>query len=416
MSIDSALPAHEIDPRNVGRRIAEARKARGMTQEEVAQFLACSRPTYVAIEKGDRAAKPDEIVRLAGFLGRGVNELVRPGEPVAALEPHLRAVADKMGAGARPLAGLNKAIEQLQALAEDYRELERLRNAPLRPSYPPEVLLNPRIDPVEQAEVVANQERNRLGLGDQPVLSLRSTLEWDVGLRIFYSPELPSNIAGMYAYTADLGACILVNRKYPPERRRVSMLHEYGHFLLGVDRYRPGIDYLTLTGRKPANERFAEAFALCFLMPAASVRQRFQAVLASSGDFQVADLCRLKHHYFVSLQAMTLRVEQLGLIPKGTWDHLSESQFAPRKAEAVLGLPSRSESDAIVPERYRYLAVHAYERGDIGDAELAHYLRLDLASARAIVAQTLTCDELEPSGEGRTMTMNFPASLLGDGR
>ena len=264
----------DIDPRVLGQRIAEARKARGKTQEEVAEFLGYSRPTYIAIEKGERPAKPDEIIKLASFFGRKVNELVRPGEPVTDLQPHLRAVADKMKPADR--TGLNAAIDQLQALAEDYRELERIMNAPLRPSYPPEVMLNPRIDPAEQAEVVAEQERKRLGLGDQPVIDLRNTLEWDVGLRIFYTGDLPSNIAGMYAYSAELGACILINRKHPPERRRVSMLHEYGHFLLSTDRYKPGIDYLTIPGRKPANERFAEAFALSFLMPATSVRQQFQ--------------------------------------------------------------------------------------------------------------------------------------------
>ena len=137
-------------------------------------------------------------------------------------------------------------------------------------------------------------------------------LEWDVGLRIFYTGDLPSNIAGMYAYSAELGACVLINRCHPPERRRVSMLHEYGHLLLSTDRYRPGIDYLAMPGRKPANERFAEAFALCFLMPATSVRQRFHGILTSSGDFQVADLCRLKHHYFVSLEAMTLAARATG--------------------------------------------------------------------------------------------------------
>ena len=73
----------------------------------------------------------------------------------------------------------------------------RLRNAPLRPSYPPEVVLNLKIDPTEQAEVASEQERKRLGLGDQPVIYLRSTLEWDVGLRIFYTHDLPSTIAGM---------------------------------------------------------------------------------------------------------------------------------------------------------------------------------------------------------------------------
>ncbi len=408
------MPPVNIDPRVLGQRIIEARKARGKTQEEVAAFLGYSRPTYIAIEKGERPARPDEIIKLASFFGRQVNELVRPGEPVTDMQPHLRAVADRLKPADR--TGLDAAIGDLQALAEDYRELERIMNAPLRPSYPPEVTLNPRIDPTEQAEVAAEQERKRLGLGDQPVISLRNTLERHVGLRIFYSGELPTDIAGMYAYSGELGGCILINRKHPPERRRVSMLHEYGHFLLSSDRYKPGIDYLPITGRKPANERFAEAFALSFLMPAASVREEFQKTVATTGDFQVADLCRMKHYYFVSLEAMTLRVEQLGLIPRGTWEHLKESRFAPRKAEAMLGLPTPPINDHTVPERYRYLAVQAYERGDIGDTDLAHYLRCDVVRAREIVQATLTSRELTPSGEPQSLKLDFPMSLLGENR
>ena len=87
--------SERIDPRILGRRLAEARKARGLTQEEAAQHLGCSRPTLIAIEKGERPAKPAEIVKLAAFYGRQVHELVRAGEPVAAdLQPHLRAVAE----------------------------------------------------------------------------------------------------------------------------------------------------------------------------------------------------------------------------------------------------------------------------------------------------------------------------------
>src|SRR5712671_3287105 len=85
-----------INPRILGRRIAEARKARGKTQEEVAAFLECSRPTYIAIEKGNRTAKSDEIIKLASFLGWKVHELVRPTEPVVDLQPHLRAAAEKL--------------------------------------------------------------------------------------------------------------------------------------------------------------------------------------------------------------------------------------------------------------------------------------------------------------------------------
>ncbi len=85
-----------IDPRVLGLRIAEARKARGKTQKEVADHIECSRPTYIAIEKGERQASADEITKIAKFLGRKVHELVRSGEPVTELQPHLRAVAGKM--------------------------------------------------------------------------------------------------------------------------------------------------------------------------------------------------------------------------------------------------------------------------------------------------------------------------------
>ena len=138
--------------------------------------------------------------------------------------------------------------------------------------------------------------------------------------------------------------------------------------------------------------------------------------MATTGDFQVADLCRMKHFYFVSLEAMTLRVEQLGLIPKGSWEHLKASGFAPRKADAMLGLPSHPIDDSIVPERYRLLAVHGYQRDEIGDSDLAHYLRCDVVTAREIVARTLTSREVESSGEERSVTMDFPLSLLSETR
>ena len=398
-----------LDPRILGQRIAEARKARGKTQEEVAEFLGCSRPTYIAVEKGDRLAKTDEILKLAPFLGKKVNELVRPTEPVVDLQPHLRAVAEKMKGTDE--AALQAAIGELQQLAEDYRDLERMMNAPLRFNYPPEVPLDGRIDAVQLAESIAIQERRRLGLGDQPVMSLRSTLEWDVGLRIFYSSELPSAIAGMYAYTADLGCCILVNRKHPAERRRVSMLHEYGHLI--VDRYKPGIDYLKMSGRKPANERFAESFALSFLMPASSVRQRFHDIVTMTNDFQVRDLRQLSHFYFVSVEAMARRLEELGLIPRGSWQFLKEARFAPMQAAELLGLQPLPTNDHPYPERYMYLAVHACEQGEIGDSDLAHYLRCDIVSAREIAARALTsAAEIGDTGAQEPMRLDFGRSLL----
>lgn len=403
------LQLEEIDPKTLGQRLAEARKARGLTQEEVALFLGYSRPTYIAMEKGERLAKAEEIIRLAAHFGRSVHELVRPGEPVVALQPQLRATAERMKAGDDQQ--LLEAIDELQLYAEDYRELEKLMNAPLRPNFPAEVKLDTPIDATELAEAVAVQERRRLGLGDQPVVHLRTILEWDVGLRIFYGAKLPSAIAGMYAWTADLGCCILVNRNHPPQRRRVSMVHEYGHLI--VDRYKPGIDSISRTGRKPANERFAESFARAFLMPASSVRSKCHEIVTSTGDFRVADLCRLSHFYFVSVEAMSLRLEKLGLIRKGSSEHLKESKFSPMKAAQMLELLAHPETSQPYPKRYKFLAVHAYEQGKITQVQLARFLRCDVVTARQIVTECQTSTDVAADGRLEMLHLEeFQKSLL----
>ncbi len=401
------LSLEGINPRLVGQRLVEARKARGMTQEAAARCLGCSRPTYIAIEKGERAARPDEIVKLAACLGRRVSELVRPGAPAVDFQTHLRAVAEKMKDDDEH--ALVAAIGDLQRLAVDYLDLEQLMHARLRYNYPPEVSLDTPLDTVALAESVAGAERRRLGLGEQPIHELRRLLEWEVGLRIFYWP-LPSAVAGIYAYADDAGCCIMVNRKHPAQRRRVSMLHEYGHLI--VDRYKPGIDRLRPAARKPANERFAEMFALCFLMPAAAVRQRFYDVVAGTNDFQVADLCRLSHFFFVSVEAMAIRLEQLGLIPKGSWAAVKETKFAPRQAAALLDLSAHGETPDYYPERYKYLAVHAFEQEKISEEQLARFLRCDPVTAREVVMECLTKRVMEDDGSEHPVRLQFQHSLL----
>ena len=397
-----------MDPKRLGKALTEARKARGLTQQEAADHLQCSRPILIAIEKGVRPAKPDEIIRLASLYGRSIHELVRPGEPVADLQPHLRAIASKVEPGNKVLEG---AIQKLQRFAENYCELERLMDAHISFNYPPEVRLSSRINIDVLAEDVAVNERNRLGLGDQPIYELRRLLESDVGLRIMYG-DLPSKVAGMYAYTGTLGCCILINRKHPVERRRASLVHEYGHVI--VDRHKPGVDYLSFHGRKPANERFAEKYGMCFLMPATSVRRRFNEVISTTGDFQVADLCRLSNLYFVSVEAMAYRLENLGLIPGGTIQHLRESRFEVRKAKDILELSHQKETNDPYPDRYVYLAVHAYEQAKISEGQLASFLDTDRVTARELVEQISQSTNVTDDGSVEECRLDFQQSLLAD--
>jgi hypothetical protein len=60
----------------------------------------------------------------------------------------------------------------------------------------------------------------------------------------------------------------------------------------------------------------------------------------------------------------------------------------------------------------RPLPVAAYERGEIGDTDLAHYLRCDIVRAREIASLTLSSREIDSLGEQSAWRLDFAKSLL----
>ena len=370
-----------IDPRGLGRRLQEARKARGLTQQDAAHVLEVARTTITAIEKGDRRTRPDEVIRLASLYGKRVSDLVGPKEPVADFAVQFRTAADRIGS-----AGMQdetqEALRQFQALCEDYGYLEQLNGVTISPNYPPQYP-TAGTTPEAAGQDVASSERNRLGLGDGPALRLRETLEHDVGLRVF-SIALPSRVAGIFAYTDELGGCIAVNAHHPAERRRWSLAHEYAHFL--TSRYQSEISLLGAYSRAPASERFADTFARCLLMPEPGLRRRFNELSRiGGGNVTAADVCRVAHYYFVSVEAMMLRLEEIGVLPGGTWERLRDRGFRTREAQEHLGLPPQPGDDRLLPLRYEFLAARAYGEGSLTEGELARMLRTDRVSARQTV-------------------------------
>jgi Zn-dependent peptidase ImmA (M78 family) len=198
---------------------------------------------------------------------------------------------------------------------------------------------------------------------------------------------------------------------HPKERRRWTIAHEYGHFL--VDRDRPGIDYLRPTLRKPEGERFADTFAAAFLMPEVGVRRRFYDDVDRSGDFKVADLCRMADFYAVSLMAMTLRLESLNLIPRGSWDEIQESRVPVTALQREAGVEPIQDGDSLdpYPQRYKMLVVQAFNEEKLTEGQLARLLRCGRLKAREIVAQ---CSEAadDANGERPRVSLELAHSLL----
>ena len=396
------------DPRLLAARILDARKARGLTQQDAADLLGVSRPTYVAIEKGARPLSDEEIVRIAEICGQGVHQLLARQEPLRDFVAHFKAAAARSSI-LDP--SLDAATRSLQDLCEDYLYLEGLMDAPMIRQYPSVYQVGNR-DPVEASEEVADSERRRLGLGSRPLRDLEELLASEVGIRVFQI-DLPSAVSGLFAYGEPLGAAIAIQRKHPPGRRLWSLAHEYAHFL--TNRYEPEVTILVAGSRKPAKERFADAFARSFLLPRLELRRRFHDLKTAAASVTAGDLVALADSYGVSMQAMVLRLEEIRLIPGGTWSSFEERGFRVKDAGSMLGLQPAGDN-ASLPQRYVNLAVQAYDQEKITEGELMRFLRTDRQRARETLQKMTRRMEVSGAGESGELVLDLAWSLADLGR
>ena len=169
------------------------------------------------------------------------------------------------------------------------------------------------------------------------------------------------------------------------------MAHEYAHYLASRDRTE--VTRLAYQ-RVPESEHFADAFAASFLMPRSGLSRRFHELTRSNAErLTPALLVQLAHAYGVSLQALSNRLEDLGLVPAGTWERLRERNFQPRLAAQMLGLDQPEPAGDSLPLHYRLLAAQLYADGEITETQFARYLRTDIVGARrAYAGLTETAD------------------------
>jgi len=171
---------------------------------------------------------------------------------------------------------------------------------------------------VQLARIAAEKLIERLGVQAPPVdvESIASMLD----LRVV-TEDLGSDISGLLV-SRDGTASIAVRRSDHPNRRRFTIAHEIGHFVLRhhlqgnelvhADRHQEVIyrSPRASEGLDPIEVQ-ANQFAASLLMPARLVRERVDSLPKS---FSERDVKALANEFKVSEQAMTIRLTGLGLI------------------------------------------------------------------------------------------------------
>ena len=369
-------------PKDIGERLRAARSSAGLTQQKAADDMKLARTTLIAIEKGERRIRADEFRDMAALYGSSVNEFFQSESAAVELVPRFRALS---GAGNQAAAEAARLLCDL-AIAEV--ELERILGMPLRKDYPPERRIGPG-DIREQAEDAALDTRQRLGLGLSPISDIISLLELEVGIRIFIQPLRSGAISGLFVFDESIGACMLLNRNHPRERRALTAAHEYAHFL--STRQQPDVLSEPVQSTQSREEKFAAVFAPALMMPAAAIRRRFEDLRREAGQFSPRHLILLAHQFHVSEEALCRRLEELSLVRAGMWESLRGRGFSGVHVREVLGDKVQVRQTFVSP-RIWYLASEAYRRDLLSEGQIAKRLGMDRVEVRVMLDSTMLDD------------------------
>lgn len=150
---------------------------------------------------------------------------------------------------------------------------------------------------------IAQAVREYFNIPRGPISSMVTFLE-DHGALIAYVSDLPQKLDGFTLLLDDHLPFIICNSSYQGEKIRMTLAHELGHIVM----HRIFHDRC---------EEEAWDFAAEFLMPREDIIHEFPRRLT-----RIADLIPLKQRWKVSVSALVMRAQKLGLITERTSRYL----------------------------------------------------------------------------------------------
>jgi len=275
-----------------GAKLKKARTELGLSQGAVGRALGLSSEFISLLEADKRAPSLDTLNKIASLLRKDIGYFLE----------------EKEGAFNIPSSPI---LQRFKRYCDDYLLLERLAGPGRRLGLAP---LYSNISP----ERLTEEERRRLGLGDEPIRDIFALAELN-GCRILRLPiPAASKLSGAFIFLEDKEAAFaLINSADPPGRQAFTAAHEYCHYL--KDRHEgpliddPDVFSDEFVSLSHPREEFAQTFAACFLMPASKVRATIEKEFGGR-KLTYEYVLYLKRYFGVSSTAMLRRVRGLGYL------------------------------------------------------------------------------------------------------
>lgn len=269
----------------IGDVLATARRARGLTQAELAEAASVTQAALSRYEHDLRHPEPDVLGRLARALGVTPALLDRGGrmEGGIATAAHMRR---RGTAKATVWRELEARLNMLRLHSARLFDEVSMRAQNQVPTFDPDDT-----EPEAAARMVRAQWRMPVG----PVHSVSTWLD-AAGVLVVEEDFGPSSrVDGLSQWSGSF-PIVLINASAPTDRKRLTLAHELGHLVLHSD-------YIGSDAEEQAN-----AFAAEFLMPAVEIKPMLR------GTLTLAKLANLKLYWGTSMQAIIHRGVDLGTL------------------------------------------------------------------------------------------------------
>lgn len=159
--------------------------------------------------------------------------------------------------------------------------------------------------------------------------------------------------------------------------------------------------------RQSREERYANAFAQAFLMPARTVMDRFAELTRGSVTLTRRHVILMAHVFGVSRETLVRRLECLRQVKPGAWDWFeANGGISSQQARRVLNDLVPGDLDLAGAEqpgtlRLNLLAAEAHRQGLMSEGQLVRLLRPDRIALREIL------DSVDAEGDGDGLPQLF---------
>ena len=342
------------------KRLKQARILRRLSMDQLCGMIG-DVVTKQAISKYEQAKMmpgSTTLIALADALGVDLDYFFRP----------FSFDTDKFEVSFRKKSATSvKDVNALKILIQDeierYLEIEEILGKDSSPLSVPD---GEKLSTREQMIDCAKSIRESWNLGNDAIANVQDMLE-ERGVKVIRT-DAPEGFDGLSGVVNGSYYIVVLNKNNKhEERNRFTALHELSH-LLYDNRFSS-----TLTQRE--RENLCNAFASEMLLPSAVLTQKF----STGAKIPTSDLKMLQTAYGISIDAVMMKIHQLGLIGDSRY-----RTFCIRKNqdESLKEFVTKSRYKEIPTNRFETMVYSAASQGLISNSKAASLLHQSLSRIR----------------------------------